>query len=327
MRWRHRLWLVVAGFTAGTLAGCLSSTAHRDNLAPAPLPTFPSESASEPATLSPYHAHAVDPARRPLPPAQPPDPAVDLAIRPVGGRPPDGPTPAPPAATTVPTAAPVQPHPETPVVAALRSLTENHPQEALDLLQRLDRPNQELLCKLLPLAARLGEGGADPANAEDVAELLDRLNVAAAALRPRMPLVLENVCFCRRIEGFGVYQPLIKPKYQAGTDGRPGERVQVYVEVRNFTSSKHGGVYVTDLATNLEIRDSQGHFVLPIRCPACLDRSLTRRQDYYINLQFNVPSKLPLGDYTLWVQVRDDGAPAGSPPRAARKSLDFTVTE
>src|SRR5262249_41084265 len=55
----------------------------------------------------------------------------------------------------------------------------------------------------------------------------------------------------------------------------------------------------------------------------CVDRSLTPRQDCFINFQFPVPSKVPPGEYTLRIQVRDDGGPA---PRAAERSLDFKVT-
>ena len=53
----------------------------------------------------------------------------------------------------------------------------------------------------------------------------------------RAALDIEKICFCREIKTFGVYDPWPEDHaFQAGVEDRPGELVQVYVELRNFTS-------------------------------------------------------------------------------------------
>jgi hypothetical protein len=174
------------------------------------------------------------------------------------------------------------------------------------------------------VAAPLGEGDLGRASPQEAAVLLDRLNVLAQALRARAPLTLDKVCFCRKVWSFGAYEPLPGDyPFQAGAGDLPGERVQVYVEVRNFTSRPRGDFYETRLAGTLEILDFGGGQVALFHLP-CVDGSRTPRQDCFINFQFPVPPKVPPGQYTLRIQVRDDGGPA---PRVARPcTLDFKVT-
>jgi hypothetical protein len=174
----------------------------------------------------------------------------------------------------------------------------------------------------------LGAGDLDQANPAEVAVVLEQLHGLAMSLRPRAALTLDKVCFCQEIENFGIFIP--RPtdyQFQAGSDGRPGERVQVYAEVRNFTSRQRGAYYETALASTLEILDYRKDVVVTMKLPASVDRSLSQRQDYYINFQFHVPPRLPQGAYTLRIVVRDETNPAtkGLPPRVAESSLDFQV--
>ena len=101
--------------------------------------------------------------------------------------------------------------------------------------------------------------------------------------------------------------------------------MQVYVEVKNFTSRPCGPVYETALSSELAIFNAQKEQVWLWRRPREVVRSQSPWQDYYINFQFNVP-RLPQGLYTLRVTVRDEAAPSGGrSPRSACGSLDFQV--
>lgn len=215
---------------------------------------------------------------------------------------------------------------EEPLVSALRCVLDKRPAEAVEYLQGYDRANQEALLCLLPLAARLGEGGLDRAPPQEVAELLDGLHSLELPLARRAPVRIEKMCFCRWIRAFGDYEPLAdgQAAFEAGSDGQLGGLVQVYAEVRNFTSEEQRPLHVTRLASWGEIRDyAHGQVVARIDFPNKEDRSLSPRQDYFINYRFRVPASLPPGPYTLWIYVKDALADPGRPP--ARRSLDFRV--
>jgi hypothetical protein len=179
----------------------------------------------------------------------------------------------------------------------------------------------------------------------DVEQMLEQLQGLAVQLRQRAPLQLGKVCFCRAIESFGQYQPLESDySFQAGCDGRPGERVQVYAEVRNFASRLRNGQHETMLSSSLDVYDrtishdrtsgspaaSRGKCrpVVTMNLGTCTDRSQTPRQDYFLNFRFHVPTRLPPGRYTLQVTVRDvtpvDSAPTAT-GRIVTRSLDFNV--
>lgn len=124
--------------------------------------------------------------------------------------------------------------------------------------------------------------------------------------------------FCRRIRRFGDYDPLpADHAFQAGAGDRPGDFVQVYVELRNFTCCKHGPFYETALASSVTIRDANHVLVCklgePLGQPAQVDRLLSRRLDCFLNCHFYVPVGLPPGEYQLAIQVKDvTGLPEGA---------------
>jgi hypothetical protein len=250
-------------------------------------------------------------------------------------------------------ASPPAPRPEPPLVAALRATLDRRPVEEIEEpLQGYPPAQRALLLDLLRGTARVGSGGLDHLSSREAGKLLDQLDRLAPALCARAPLVLSKMCFCRKgtIDNFGQYQPLgpVPPCFQAGDGGRPGECVQVYVEVRNFASRHVGEFYETELKGSLEIHETDlkgsppGDQDGPVkgaqaaagsspgRAPVfrkvfapCADRSRSLRHDYFVNFQFPIPPHCPAGLYTLWVQVEDLTLPGT--PRIARRSLDFRV--
>jgi len=337
--------------------------------------TADEDQSSSQQTVSPYQARTVDPNPRPTPIAAPgieptgglgpvspvdsppllvkpvpqAEPAPLASILPTSATPQPGPSaqadppaqvePPAPAKPSLPTKPPVPA--ENSVLAALRAIQERRLDDARQRLQEMDGENRDLLIGLLRLAALLSQQkGINAANAKDLNELLQEVDQLGAVVRPWVPLALPRVCFCRRVENFGVYEPLPENRsiFQAGLDDKPGERVTLYVEVGNFASQTHGQkpdeCYETALAGTLEIRDknlfaSAGNLVWRRDFPAKLERSRTPRQDYYMSFFFHIPPRVPPGHYTLVVEVRDEIHPAGvdGKPRLARKSLDFDVVE
>jgi hypothetical protein len=241
------------------------------------------------------------------------------------------PTAAPPPEAPEPVVTRVEPPPDGPLAEALRCYREDRADEAPARLQQLDPAAREVLLVLLPLAAKLEKAKLADLRPRHLAAVLDQLDRLTQPLRPRAALTLEKMCFCRSIEQFGVYDPLPSSHtYQAGVAGQPGDLVQVYVELRNFTTQAQGDTFTTALATSLQLHDCDQPPKLVWRedRPARVERSRSRRHDCFLNCHFYVPPRLPTGDYVLTIQVRDvTGSPGPDAPghRVATRTLDLRV--
>jgi hypothetical protein len=296
--------------SAAWLAGCIGGPAVHPPEPPLPAANEALAVVGPPPAPSSYHARVVAPA-----PAEPP--VVEQVKFPVAAN-----VPAPVAA---PPEAPPPPPPEAPLVSALRYVLDGRPSAAREMLQRCDPVSRDVLLALLQVAAPLGDGGLERATPQETVELLDQLNRLQTVLRQRAPLVIEKMCFCREIRDFGRFYPLPADyAFQTGSDGLPGELVQVYVEVRNVTCRPKGSGFETALKGHVEVHDFRGRAVWQHDFENRPDRSRTPLQDNYVEFHFNVPSGLQAdAAYTLWVYVKDveeDGV-----VKVARRSLDFRV--
>ena len=327
----RRSWIpsLILGLAACGLSGCL-----RRDVNPVGY-VNPAGMGGDPGPAEPASAHDSRlPAtgdhkpNEPIQPAHFPDePPPVVAAPPMKDDEPPPPPPAPPPPADAPVVQADKAPQDPPVVAAFRDLLQNRSPDALEQLRAYDGASRELLLTLLPLAARVGDGAFDRATPQEAAVLLDQVRQVEALLRPRAALALDRVCLCRQIKGFGDCEPWPPDHvFQTETDDRRGERMQVYVEVRNFTSRPRGPAYETSLAGVVEIRDFNKGLAARFDFPAGVDRSQTPRQDYFINFQFHLP-RLPEGRYTLHVLVKDVLAPVGddAAPRTAGRSIDFAV--
>jgi hypothetical protein len=234
-------------------------------------------------------------------------------------------TPPPPLNTTLRK----QEKPEDPLVTLVRFLREGQTGEATAQLKLFEPATRDVLGVLLPVLTHLAEPGRAGDPPHDCATILEQLETLSQELRPKAALSIEKMCYCRCIERFGIIDPLPSSHlYHVGPQGRPGDLVQVYVELRNFASLKRGSSYETRLACNMLIRDEQNRIVWYQDRQTRLERSCTPRQDGYLDCYFNVPRRLPVGDYTLWIMVKDLTGNSGEeapPHRIAKRSLDFRV--
>jgi hypothetical protein len=331
---RRRGWIVALG--SGLCAGWLPACAPYAASIAVPPPPVPAKEAgvrpegreAETPQTSPYHQL---PPPRPVKPDRTSDGTIEQARYPVppasrvgplrGKEPEEPPGPVPEFGPLVPAhvvvESPVRPPPEKPLIAAMQCFLDKRPAEAVERLRRYDKPNQELLLCLLPLAARLTESSLQQADPQDMAAVVEQLQGLETPLRARAALGIDKMCFCRRIERYGVYDPL--PDNYAF---RPGEPVQLYVELRNFSSELHDRVYVTRLHSRVEAHDYEGRVVWreDFHDADRADVSQTLRHDYFNNYRFCVPD-IPPGSYTLWIHVQDVAT-----KRSTRRSLDFRVT-
>jgi hypothetical protein len=209
---------------------------------------------------------------------------------------------------------------EPPVVAALKGYQNHSPADADQALRHCDPSSQELLRRLLPLAARLGDGTLADADPNDLAGFVEQVQDLLKPLRTKASLRLDKLCLCRPVQKaarYGLYEPL-----EENHGFRAGETVEVYLEPRNFACEpRDGGTsYRTHLAVSLELRDARGGLAWRKDFGPVADVSRTPRLDYFVVHGFRVPDTLPTGAYALWVKVTD--VPTG---RTAQRSTDFRV--
>jgi hypothetical protein len=328
----RRGWILAVGtgLCCGLLPAC-THTAAEQRLADPAMLREPQPVAELEQVQSPYHATPVSTAagagaeseqlkQAVYPPLQSPAGSpVTVAEAPLPDNPAAG---VPPEVEALPL---IQVNPESPrtqaedppLVVALRCFLDKRPAEAVHLLERYDKVNQELLLCLLPVAARLSGGNLAQASPQEMTNLVNQLEGLLPPLRSRAELLLDKMCFCSWIGGYGRYEPLAE-----GHSFHVGEPVQVYVELQNVSNQLRGEAYVTQLASSVIIFDLAHHKVWQhdFGDRDYRDLSQTLRHDYFNNCRFCVP-EIPPGQYTLCIEVQDV-----STKRIAKRSLDFRVT-
>lgn len=197
--------------------------------------------------------------------------------------------------------------PESPLVTAVRAYTENRPEQAIEIIRRMDKNQQEFVLAVLPILAR--GSTADLANDPVTAgALVEQLRAAAARLEPLAALKIEKVAFCTDVAAFGrfVQRPIANPY-------RPNERVQLYLELRNLGNQVTADGFLTHVHAAVEIRDADDKLVAQIdpddhrRVPVVkFEKRLVTRsplQDFHVLYIFSAPPAP--GVYTITVQLSD----------------------
>jgi hypothetical protein len=197
-------------------------------------------------------------------------------------------------------------------LAAVRAYTEGRADRAIEALKGMDLPNQEFVLAVLPALAHgaIADLTTDP---RAVAVLAEQLRTAARRIEARAPLLVENLTLCRRVAGYGRYEP-----WPEGRPYRPTDTAQLYLEVRNLVSracvGPQGETHLTAVEYTAEIRDAHGSVVEqpapddPRRRVATvrLDRRVYSRgpvDDFHILYSFPVPTTP--GVYTISLELHE----------------------
>jgi hypothetical protein len=138
-----------------------------------------------------------------------------------------------------------------------------------------------------------GPAAADPA-----------LREAITALEANLPLTVGTLALCRKVQGFGQYEPLAEPSCRAG------QTVVVYCELDGlrYEPEPDGGRVRSRLESTVELRAAEGDRVVWSQSLGTAeDVCRRRRRDYYVNYRLTLPdaAALPPGAYRLRVHQRD----------------------
>lgn len=334
---RQLPWHILLLLSHLVLPGCAQKRSVLLPELPPDSQAIPKGQASSKIDSSPYGLAKIPPLETPAEPEPPRSsdnakdkkPSVTLTAareEPKQPSPLDNPPVLPLAVSGRPILPALQEEKREPLVEALDAILKNRHEEALQHLKVYDVETQDIFIRLLPPLTVLTRKKYADLNAEEIGLLHEQLHRLLTTLRPRLELSLGKVCFCEWVKAYGIYKPLPEDHlFQAQHSQRPGDLVQLYVELNNFCSEPRDGYFETVFSSVLEIRDARGQLVrsFPFEDRKHPLRSRAPLHDYFKNYSFYVPD-LPAGTYTLIVQITDETNP--SRPRQARKAVPFRIT-
>jgi len=124
----------------------------------------------------------------------------------------------------------------------------------------------------------------------------------ADRLRSSASLAIPTLALCRKVDGFGVYEPMDPARFPAGRESP----AIVYCEVDNFASQLNDKQrWVTDLQQSATLFTETGMVVWDDKPTKVTDVSRNRRRDFFVVKMLRLPANLTIGRYLLKVTVID----------------------
>ena len=120
-------------------------------------------------------------------------------------------------------------------------------------------------------------------------------------------LSIAGLQLCRKVTGFGVFEPFEDTRFTAG---RP-QRMIVYAEVEDFTARQvqtdAGGRYQVGLSQEVILyNDADGLVVWRDGPREVRDESRRRRRDFWVVQMITLPANLGVGQYRFKVRISDE---------------------
>ncbi|MCC6681070.1 MAG: hypothetical protein IT445_09230 [Phycisphaeraceae bacterium] len=118
----------------------------------------------------------------------------------------------------------------------------------------------------------------------------------------QQPVAIRNLAVCRRVMGFGVYEPFESTTFIAGRE----QKMIVYLELEHFQPvQRDGDRFHVDLQQELTLYSADGLAVWRNEPVKINDVSSNRRRDFFVVQLISIPARLSVGQYRLKVRVTD----------------------
>lgn len=139
----------------------------------------------------------------------------------------------------------------------------------------------------------------------------------AERLKSQADLAVPTLALCKRVDGFGTYEPFDPATFPAG---RASDAI-IYAEVANFSSQKLDGKrWQTTLTQTATLYRDTGVPVLNDKTVEFIDHSRNRRNDFFVVKLLKLPPTLLPGKYVLKVTIVDKQS-----SRMAEASMNLTI--
>jgi hypothetical protein len=129
---------------------------------------------------------------------------------------------------------------------------------------------------------------------QDDATRATDLQSAVTALEERVPLGISGLRLCRKVLGFGAFEPLEEPKL------KPGQNILIYCEPTGLRFETRGDTSVVRLSSRIELVSAgEGRKVWEQDLGVAEDQCRGRRRDCFVNYRIALPPTISPGDYRL----------------------------
>lgn len=166
------------------------------------------------------------------------------------------------------------------------------------VLEPLDPRQRELVEQyhqaIFDLARQIAAGDESLSTSRMTARLADAFS--------EQPLVIRSARLCRRVDGFGVYEPFAAESFLAGRD----QPMIIYLELEHFKSIRQTEFHEVRLAQEIVLyNEADGLAVWRLPKETIVDRSRNQRRDFYTVKLIRLPARLGVGKYILKMTVSD----------------------
>jgi len=168
-------------------------------------------------------------------------------------------------------------------------------------LEPLDRNQRQLVRRyhklLVSLAGQMESGGGQLDTDTDT--VMDRVG----AVWGERPVRVTRVQLCRRVRGYGVYEPFDSRVFLSGRE----HPMIIYTELKNFRTIKTDeDFYQVKLQQEVVLyNESDGLAVWRQPAVDIVDESRNRRRDFFVVQMIRLPARLGVGKYVLKVRMTD----------------------
>jgi hypothetical protein len=143
------------------------------------------------------------------------------------------------------------------------------------------------------------EPSAEPVE-NDPTRTEDRIRSAVPAPEEPAPLTIAELHLCRKVSGFGSFEPLDPTAVKAG------QRLLIYCEMTGLEYQPRGEAFLSRLSSHIELQsDSNGSIAWEQMPGTAEDVCRRRRRDYYVNYRIELPRSLEPGSYHLRLTQTD----------------------
>lgn len=117
------------------------------------------------------------------------------------------------------------------------------------------------------------------------------------------PISISRVQLCRRVQGYGIYEPFDGTSFLAGRD----QKMIVYTELDHFlTKEADNGQYEVKLEQEVALfNETDGLAVWKNDPVQIVDLSRNKRRDFFVVQLITLPARLSVGRYRLKVRITD----------------------
>jgi hypothetical protein len=143
-----------------------------------------------------------------------------------------------------------------------------------------------------------------------------QIRSAVQVLEDRVPLAVAHLRLCRRVLGFGAFEPLEPSELRAG------KPAILYCEMTGVRYETKDAKFVSHLYSRVELLSTRDNTkIWEQALGEAEDQCRTRRRDYYVNYRICLPASVAPGEYRLRLNQTDLVA-----RQTASAELRLTVT-